>query len=221
MRARPDLRVYVILDPAQSDAPLDRLAREAAAGSATLVQLRDKAGSTRDMVRRTRAVLSALAPSGPPLLVNDRIDVALAAGARGAHIGQDDMSPEDARRLLGPDAVIGLTVRSDEEAEAAPLDLLDYVAIGGVFATLSKANPAAPIGLDGLARLSRIIRRRSAGMPVCAIAGISAENAAEVVRAGADGVAVISAVSRAPDPRSAVRALRAAVEAALETRTNA
>ena len=221
MRARPDLRVYVILDPAQSDAALDRLVREAAAGGATLFQLRDKAGSTRDMVVRTRAVMSALAASGPPLLVNDRIDVALAAGARGAHIGQDDMSPEDARRLLGPSAVIGLTVRSDEEAEAAPLDLLDYVAIGGVFATMSKANPAPPIGLDGLARLSRIIRRRSAGMPVCAIAGISAENAAEVVRAGADGVAVISAVSRAPDPRSAVRALRAAVEAALETRTNA
>ena len=221
MRVRPDLRVYVILDPAQSDAPLDRLAREAAAGGATLFQLRDKTGTTRDMAARTRAVLAALRTSGPPLLVNDRIDVALAAGAQGAHIGQDDMSPDDARRLLGPDALVGLTVRSDEEAEAAPLDLLDYVAVGGVFATVSKANPAPPIGLDGLARIARIVRRRSAGMPVCAIAGITPGNAADVVRAGADGVAVISAVSRASDPHGAVRALRAAVEAALETRTSA
>src|SRR5919198_494274 len=94
-----------------------------------------------------------LAPLNVPLLINDRIDVALAAGADGAHVGQDDMPVEDARRLLGADAIIGLSGKTVEQAEAVPIDLVDYVAIGGVFATWSKDNPDPPIGAAGLARI--------------------------------------------------------------------
>src|SRR5262249_15479329 len=136
---RVDLRLYAIVDPEQAvGRDLAILARLVAQGGATLVQLRDKHSDTRRMVARARAIKAALAPLDVPLLVNDRIDVALAAGADGVHVGQDDMAVEDARRLLGADAIIGLSIKSVEQAEAAPIELLDYVGIGGVFATSSK-----------------------------------------------------------------------------------
>ena len=215
MRMRPDLRLYAILDPAHCAGPLEDLARRAAEGGATLFQLRDKESPTRVLAARARALREALAPFGRPFLVNDRVDVALAAGAAGVHVGQEDLSPEDARRLLGPDAVIGLTVRSVEEAEAAPVELLDYVGVGGIFATVSKANPNPPIGLGGLTRIAGVLRGRAPGLAICAVAGITAENAAAVIRAGADGVAVISALSKAPDPAVAARRLCAAVDGVL------
>src|SRR5258707_320344 len=121
-----------------------------AAGGDTLVQLRDKHGETRAMVEEARAIRGNLAPMHVPLLINDRVDVALAAGADGVHVGQDDMAVEDARRLLGPDAIIGLSIKTGAQAEAAPIDLLDYVGVGGVFATSSKDNPHPPIGPAGL-----------------------------------------------------------------------
>src|SRR5579875_173390 len=213
-----DLRLYALLDPAVAGGhALDDLARMVM-GSATIVQLRDKRGETRAMIGAARALRAVLAPARIPLLVNDRVDVALAAQADGVHLGQDDMEAADARRLLGPAAVIGLSVKTLEEAEAVPLDVVDYVAVGGVFATASKQNPGPPIGLDGLRRIAGALRRRRADLPLCAIAGITAGNAAEVIAAGADGVAVISALSLAPDPAAAARALRAAVDAALQRR---
>jgi len=153
-----------------------------------------------------------------PLLINDRVDVALATGADGVHVGQDDMAVEDARRLLGPDAIIGLSIKTVAQAEAAPVDLLDYVAIGGVYATSSKDNPDPPIGVAGLARIAAVFRRRRPDLPVGAIAGIDAANAAATVDAGADGVAVISALSLAPSPPDAARELRAIVDKALAER---
>jgi thiamine-phosphate pyrophosphorylase len=153
-----------------------------------------------------------------PLLINDRVDVALAAGADGVHVGQDDMAVADARALLGPQAIIGLSIKTVAQAEAAPLELLDYVCVGGVFATTSKDNPDPPIGLTGLRRIVDVFRARQAGFPVGAIAGIDAGNAAETVAAGADGVAVISTLSLAPDPTAATRALRQVLDAALATR---
>jgi len=182
------------------------------------VQLRDKHSDTRLMVARARAIKAELAPLNVPLLINDRIDVALAAGADGAHVGQDDMAVEDARRLLGADAIIGLSVKTVEQAEAAPIDLLDYVGIGGVFATSSKDNPSPPIGPSGLARIVSVFRRRAPKFPVCGIAGIDASNAGEAIAAGADGVAVISALSRKDDPRAAARDLRGVVDRALAQR---
>lgn len=214
-----DLRLYALVDP---DTPgghaLPVLAAQAVKGGATLVQLRDKTGSTRRMIGEARSIHEALAGTGVPLLINDRVDVALAAGAEGVHIGWDDMEAADARRLLGPKAIIGLSINSAGRARTAPLELLDYVAIGGVFATTSKDNPNPPQGIAGAAELSRIIRDRAPGLPISAIAGIDETNAADVIAAGFDGVAVISALSKRPDPEAAARALRAAIEAGQKRR---
>jgi thiamine-phosphate pyrophosphorylase len=213
-----DLRLYALLDPAVAGGrALTDLATRIA-GRATLVQLRDKHGSTRAMMQEARALREVLEPAGVPLLINDRVDVALAAEADGVHIGQDDMPVPDARLLLGRTAIIGLSIRTLEEAMAAPLELLDYVAIGGVYGTTSKENAKAPIGLDGLRAVVQAIRARDADFPICAIAGINASNAAAVIESGADGVAVISALSLAPDPAQAAQELLGVVDGALSQR---
>jgi thiamine-phosphate pyrophosphorylase len=220
MHRRPvDLRLYALVDPERAGKRgLADLARLVAQGGATLVQLRDKLSDTRPMVERARAIKAALAPFHVPLLINDRVDVALAAGADGVHVGQTDMAVEDARRLLGPDAIIGLSIKTAAQAEAAPIAALDYAAIGGVFATASKDNPSPPIGPAGLADIVAILRRRAPKLPLCGIAGIDATNAGDAIAAGADGVAVISALSLASDPQAAARALRGIVDAALARR---
>jgi thiamine-phosphate pyrophosphorylase len=214
-----DLRLNAIVDPERSGGrDLADLARLCAEGGATLVQLRDKLSGTRAMVASARAIKQALAPFRVPFVVNDRIDVALAASADGVHVGQDDMAVEDARKLLGPDAIIGLSIKTVAEAEAAPVELLDYVGSGGVYVTLSKQQKNTPIGPEGLARVIGALHRRAPKLPVCGIAGIDASNAAAVIAAGADGVAVISALSLAPDPAAASRDLRKVVDEALATR---
>ena len=216
-----DLRLYALVDPAVSGGRSLADLATAVAPSTTLVQLRDKHGSTKAMMEEARALIGVLAPRDIPLLINDRIDVALAAEADGVHIGWDDMSPADARLLLGKTAIIGLSIKTLEQARAAPLDLLDYVAIGGVYGTTSKDNTSAPIGIAGLKEIAQAVRTRKADFPVCAIAGIGEANAAEVIEAGADGVAVISALSLAPDPQTAARTLRGIVDAAIDERSAA
>ena len=216
-KAALDLRLYAIVDPEVSGGhDLADLSRRLAAGGTTLVQLRDKLSDTQVMVERARALKAAL--GRVPLLINDRVDVALAAGADGVHIGWDDMAPQDARRLLGPDAIIGLTINSALRADATDLALIDYAGIGGVYGTTSKATKNTPIGPAGLARVIEALRRRQPGFATCGIAGITAANAAAVIEAGADGVSVISALSLAPDPEKAARELRGAVDAALAKR---
>ena len=216
---RLDLRLNAIVDPERAGGQnLANLAIRCARGGATLVQLRDKHSETRTMVEEARAIKQVLAPLAVPLVINDRLDVAMAAGADGVHLGQDDMAVEDARRPLGPKAVIGLSIKSVGEAEAARLDLINYVGTGGVYATSSKQQKNAPIGPDGLARILATLRQRAPDMPVCGIAGIDASNAAEVIAAGADGIAVISALSLAPDPEAAARELRGIVDVMLAKR---
>jgi thiamine-phosphate pyrophosphorylase len=211
-----DLRLYALLDPAQRGRrDLSELAR-LIGGAATLVQLRDKHGTTRAMIEEARSIKAAL--PHVPLLVNDRVDVALAAEADGVHVGWDDMEANEARLLLGKSAIIGLSLKTVAQANAAPLEHLDYVAIGGVFATRSKDNPDAPVGLAGLREIAAVVRKRAPRMPITAIAGIDASNAADVIAAGADGVAVISALSLAPDPKAAAQELRGIVDHALAQR---
>ena len=212
-----DISLYVLVDPAVAGGkPLDALAAAAAKGGATLVQLRDKTGMTRRLIEEAEAIKRALAGSGVPLVVNDRADVVLAANADGIHVGRDDLDPATARRLLGPRAIIGASVRSEADVARLPVGAVDYVCIGGVFATTSKDNPDPPVGLDGFRRLHRILRARAPELPIGAIAGISAENAAAVIGAGAEGIAVISAVIAAADAETASRRLRALVDAARE-----
>ena len=209
-----DIRLYAILDAARTGGrDLASLARAAAKGGATILQYRDKAATTREMVERARAIRAALEGSGVPFLVNDRVDVALASGADGVHVGQDDMAAEDARALLGPDKIVGLTIKTAEHAEAAPLAVLDYACIGGVYETTSKTNPTA-IGLDGWRGIAAHFRTHAPQLPVGAIAGIDVTNASDVMAAGADGIAVISALFMADDVEAATRDLRAIVEGA-------
>ena len=216
---RIDLRLNAIVDPERAGGyALADLARRCAEGGATLVQLRDKVRETRAMIEEARAIKQALSPFGVPLVVNDRADVALAAGADGVHLGPEDMAVEDARRLLGSGAIVGLSVKSVAEAEAAPVDLIDYVGSGGVYVTLSKQQKNAPIGPLGLTRIIGVLHRRAPDLPVCGIAGIDAGNAAEVIAAGADGVAVISALSLVADPEAAARGLRDIIDEMLAKR---
>lgn len=214
-----DLRLNAIVDPERSGGhDLAELARLCAEGGATLIQLRDKLNETRSMIETARAIKKALSPLGVPLVINDRVDVALASGADGVHVGQDDMTVEDARKLLGKKAIIGLSVKTVFEADEAPVELLDYVGCGGVYATLSKKPKSAPIGPEGLARIIDTLHRRVPTLPVCGIAGIDVSNTAPVIAAGAAGVAVISALSLAADPAAASRSLRRAVDEALAKR---
>lgn len=216
LRRPVDLRVYCLVDPLQTRGrSLVDVAKAAVAGGATLVQYRDKHGSTREMIANARALKVALDGTGVPLVINDRVDVALAAGADGSHVGLDDMSARDARRLMGRDAIIGLSIGSVAEARDAAYEAVDYVCIGCVFRTGSKPDAEPPVGLDGLRRIAEDIRRFDPKVPVGAISGIHADNAAAVVAAGVDGVAVISAIGAAPDPWMAARTLRLVVDRAL------
>jgi thiamine-phosphate pyrophosphorylase len=212
---KADLSLYVLVDPAQARGrPLAEIAAAAAHGGATLIQLRDKSSTTREMIETARAIVTTLEGSGVPLLVNDRVDVALAAEADGVHLGREDMEPRAARALLGRGAIIGATVRSEADVAALQPEVTDYVCIGGVFATASKNNPDPPVGIEGFARLAERSRARAPGIPVGAIAGINERNAAAVIAAGADGIAIVSAVTSAADPEAAARNLRTIIEAA-------
>lgn len=218
-----DLRLNAIVDPERANGrDLAELARLCAEGGATLIQLRDKVSETHAMVNEARAIKKALTSLSVPFVVNDRVDVALAAGADGVHLGQNDMAVADARRLLGPGAIIGLSVKNVGEAEAAPIELIDYVGSGGVYVTLSKQQKNAPIGPEGLKRIIAVLRdrarRQNKDLPVCGIAGIDAGNAGAVIAAGAEGVAVISALSFSPEPAAAASALRQVVDAMLAKR---
>jgi thiamine-phosphate pyrophosphorylase len=192
--------------------------REVVAGGATIVQLRDKLRATGVMIEAARAIHAVLQPLGIPFIVNDRVDVALAVGAEGVHVGQDDMAARDARRLMGPDAIVGLSIQTLAQAREAPVDAIDYAGIGGVFATSSKDLDHSPIGVLGLKVIADELAGRAPSMPVCGISGITATNAADVIAAGAGGIAVISALSLQKDLGAAARTLRGIVDMALEKR---
>jgi thiamine-phosphate pyrophosphorylase len=214
-----DIRLYGIIDPERTNGrnPVE-LARQAVAGGVTLLQYRDKHAEGRRLVEMGRALKAALEGTGVPLLVNDRIDVALASGADGVHLGQDDIHPKDARHLFGPDAIIGLTLKTPEHADGMVRMPVDYGCIGSVFTTMSKNNPAPPIGLEGLTAMATHVRSTS-NMPIGAIAGIDASNAEAVMATGVDGIAVISALFMAPDPQAEAQRLRRIVDRTLASRS--
>lgn len=223
-RAGPpvDLRLYGILDVGVcggDGARLASMAAEAVSGGCTLLQYREKdIPDARAALERIRAIRAAVA-GRVPVLVNDRVDLALAAEAEGVHLGQSDMHPNDARRLLGPLGVVGLTLKTGAQADELYRLPVDYACIGGVFATTSKDNPDPPVGLDGFGRIAfRARLARGRALPVGAIAGIDSSNAAAIVAAGADGIAVISALFGAEAVEGRARDLRQRVDAALSER---
>jgi thiamine-phosphate pyrophosphorylase len=208
MKRPLDGRLCLVTDRAFAGGrPLEDVVLSAVRGGVTVVQLREKNASTREFVALGRALRSLLRPWGVPLLINDRVDVALAVGADGVHVGQSDMEVEDVRRLMGPTALVGLSVESVAKAkEATHLDV-DYLGVGPIFPTGSKADLAPLLGLEGLSAV-----RACSALPLMAIGGIQAHNAQDVVAHGADGLAVISAICAAPDPESAARQLRSIVD---------
>jgi len=210
MRPQRDWSLYLVTDRGlMGSRPLAEVVAAAVAGGVTAVQLREKQCSTREFVALARCLKSLLAPYGVPLIINDRVDVALAAGADGVHVGQSDMDCRDARRLLGPDAIIGLSVETLEQATQAIAYHVDYLGVSPIFPTLTKTDTTAEWGLAGLAALRRISKQ-----VLVAVGGIHPGNVTEVIRAGADGIAVVSAICAAPDPAVAARALRRAIDEA-------
>ncbi|HWC18074.1 MAG TPA: thiamine phosphate synthase [Terriglobales bacterium] len=190
-------RLYPILVPARiGSGALDQVlefARELVAGGATLIQLREKHACSREILRLARELRRAL-PAEVRLILNDRADLALAASLDGVHVGQDDLSPEAARRIIGTGRLLGVSTHNPEQLRAANESAADYLAIGPVFPTLSKENPDPIIGLDGV-KAARALTEK----PLVAIGGITLENCHLVISAGADSVAVISDLM--PDPR--------------------
>ncbi|HWR04235.1 MAG TPA: thiamine phosphate synthase [Humidesulfovibrio sp.] len=182
---------------------------QAVAGGVSVVQLREKKADTRDFVALGRALLALLGPLGVPLIINDRLDVALAIGAQGAHVGQSDMPAQDARAILGPTAILGLSVETMDqlrEAENLPPGLVDYYGLSPIFHTPTKTDAGPGWGLAGLGQ-ARAEVDAGTKRPLVAIGGIGPANAAGVLRCGAQGLAVVSAICSAPDPQAASREL--------------
>jgi thiamine-phosphate pyrophosphorylase len=206
-----DWRLYVVTDAGLSRGRSHRAVIEAAiVGGATVVQYREKHASTRQMIEEALELRDLTRRAGVPLIVNDRVDVALAVDADGVHVGQDDMPVALARRLIG-NKLLGVSAHNLSEALQAVRDGADYLGVGPIFATTTKPDAAAPIGLDGLRAI-----RQHVSIPIVAIGGINQANAADVMRAGADGIAVVSAVVAADDVTAAARQLRALVSVTQE-----
>lgn len=203
------LSLYLVTDRGLSlGRDIEWIVAEAVKGGTSIVQLREKDIDTREFVALGRRLKKLLAPLGIPLIINDRIDVALAVDADGVHIGQSDMPYEDARRLLGPDKIIGLSAENMAEVEGAnKLKDLDYLAISPVFGTPTKTDTAAPFGLEG----TREAMKRTIH-PTVGIGGMNKRTAADVMSCGVDGIAVVSGIVSAESPCEASRELRTIID---------
>lgn len=201
-----DLSLYLVTDRDLSQGrATGNIVAAAVRGGVTCVQLREKQASTREFVAEARAIKTLLTAQERhiPLIINDRLDVALAVGADGVHLGQSDMELCDARRIAGANFIIGISAESVADAMAAAAAGADYLGISPVFATPTKTDTAPPLGLEGIRAI-----RAAVSLPLVGIGGINQDNASAVLQAGADGVAVVSAIVSAACPRSAAAALK-------------
>jgi thiamine-phosphate pyrophosphorylase len=191
-------RLYAIVDvscfaaPLRTTAAIVDYAKDLAAGGATLIQYRNKVGSTREMLSHAREIRRALGDN-VTLIMNDRADICIAAGYQGVHVGQEDLSPESARTVIGPDRILGASTHTLEQLRQADAGPADYIAFGPIFATASKRNPDPVVGLDGI-RTARAATKK----PLIAIGGVTRANARSVIDAGADSVAVIADLLSSP-----------------------
>lgn len=205
-----DPALYVVTDHRQTFEAMRDTVLAAVSGGATMVQLRNPDLGGRALLEQARLLMGALEASGVPLIVNDRVDVAAAAGAAGVHVGQSDLPASAARAILGPAAIIGLSITGLAQVADLDVEAIDYIGVGPVFATGTKGDAAPALALGGTAEIV-------AASPVQAVAigGIDASNAAAVLTTGVRGISVVSAISRARDPRAAARVLRLAVDRAV------
>ncbi|HEV3049795.1 MAG TPA: thiamine phosphate synthase [Longimicrobium sp.] len=200
---RDRLRLIVVTDPdCGAGCTVVDVVRAALRGGAPAIQLRMKDASAREMTELGRALLAETRPAGALLFINDRVDVAIAAGADGAHVGQDDLPVHAARAITPPGFLLGVSAETAELARAAEADGADYVGVGPVYVTGSKADAGDAVGPERIAEVAAAVR-----IPVVGIGGITIDNAPPVLHAGAAGIAVISAVMRADDAEAATRAL--------------
>ena len=202
MKAQPDYSIYLVTDDGclQGRTLLDCV-REALEGGVTLVQYRAKTASSAEMYAEALQLKELCDSFNVPLIINDRLDIAMAVGAAGVHLGQDDLPCAAARRILGEDYLIGVSAHNPEEARAALLCGADYLGCGAVFGTATKAD-VQKLGTDGLAAICR-----EKGLPVVGIGGVTADNYREVRAAGADGAAIVSGILAQPDIRTTVEAI--------------
>src|SRR3989344_48886 len=206
-----DYGLYFVADKdLAGNIPIERIVKRAILGGVTVVQLRAKNASARDIITLANKLRPITKKAGIPLIVNDRIDIAMAIDAEGAHVGQSDLPAVLARKILGPKKILGVSVKTVSDALRAKKDGADYLGVGDIFGTRSKGDAGKPIGLEAIRRIARRVR-----IPVIGIGGISRYNAHQVIEAGADGIAVISALTLAPNPTIAARKLRAIVDASL------
>lgn len=204
MIRREDYLVYLVTDdPSRYVGDFVESVEEAVAGGVTLVQYRDTESNRRDMYERALRLRDMLRGRKVPLIINDYADLAMALEADGVHVGQSDMPPEAVRRIVGKNMTIGFSITNMEEAKAMPRDgSVDYVGIGPVYdATKTKADAAPEMGVDGFS----LIRSELAELPAVAIGGVTIERAPSILAAGADGLAIVSAFSKAASPRDAAR----------------
>lgn len=213
--AKIDFKLYVITEevPELNRGHLD-VAGEAVAGGATAIQLRDKTKPSREMVDIARRMSEICRESGAALIINDRPDIALAAGADGVHLGRDDMSYEDAWRILPPLMIIGVSATNYREALEADRNGADYIGVGPVFETPSKEDAGVPLGTDVLSRICREVNA-----PVVAIGGINMDNVGKVKDCGVSGIAVISAVTRSADMKASTKKLARVFDERPDTRS--
>lgn len=205
----PALRLYLVTDQFSAGGrTLTDVVAAAMQGGVTCVQLREKQLNTRDFFAQAMMLKELLAPHNIPLVINDRIDVALACGAQGVHLGQSDMPVAQARRLLPPEVFIGWSVETMEDVARSASLPIDYLGVSPIHATSTKTDTQTPWGLEGLRQV-----RSATALPLVAIGGIHAGNAREVMSAGADGLAVVSALCAAQDPCAAAAALRKLIDA--------
>lgn len=183
------------------------IVRGAVAGGVTCVQLREKSSGTLEFIQEALAIRDFLDDQGVPLIINDRLDVAMAVAADGVHLGQSDMPLKMARKIVGADMLIGISAESLEDAIEADEGGADYIGVSPIYDTPTKTDTAPSLGLSGLQAI-----RKAVGIPLVGIGGLNIENAASVIDSGADGIAVVSAIVSAEDPQSAARQLRAAID---------
>lgn len=202
MKAQPDYSIYLVTDDGcLQGRPLLDCVREALEGGVTLVQYRAKTASSAEMYNEALQLKALCDSFKVPLIINDRLDIAMAVGAAGVHLGQDDLPCAVARKILGDDYLIGVSAHNPAEAKAALQSGADYLGCGAVFGTATKAD-VKKLGTDGLASICR-----EKGLPVVGIGGVTADNYREVRAAGADGAAIVSGILAQPDIRATVRAI--------------
>lgn len=198
-----DLSLYLVTDRSLSGGrELEYIVGEAVRGGVTMVQLREKHCSSREFYRLAVQLKRCLAPWRVPLIINDRLDIALACDADGLHLGQSDLSCGIARKILGKNKIIGLSVENVMDVTEANREEVDYIGISPVFSTPTKVDTAPELGLEGIREIASMAR-----CPSVAIGGINIRNAQSVIAAGADGISVVSAIMSAPDPHLAASEL--------------